>query len=269
MMLSVFPVAGLPEIVAGDDLVTMIGDKIGPILEPGDIVVVTSKIVSKAEGRQISAADREDAITSQTVRVVASRAHAGGVTRIVENPLGLVLAAAGVDSSNTPDGVVLLLPVDPDASARAICESLRSNYEPQIGVIITDTLGRPWRQGQTDVAIGAAGIRVLEDLRGLPDANGRRMDVTVAAVADEIAAAADLVTGKTGGLPLAIVRGLGHLVAGIDEPGARALVRPAAEDMFSLGTAEARAEGHAAGFTDGQAAGYAAGLAAARPDRAP
>jgi len=248
-MFSVVGIEGIGEVGAGDDLGVLIGDALAASTPPedGDIVSVTSKIVSKAEGRQVAATDREEAITSQTVRVVARREHRGGVTRIVENPLGMVLAAAGVDASNTPDGIVLLLPEDPDASARALCAVLRERFGVGIGVVITDTLGRPWRQGQTDVAIGAAGIRVLDDLRGTPDAGGRRMDVTVAAVADEIAAASDLVKGKTSGMPVALVRGLGHLVAGLDEPGARALIRPAAEDMFRLGTAEAWQEGFDAG----------------------
>ncbi len=253
MTLTVFAVAGIPEIIAGSDLATIIGDAIEAAgercaLEAGDILAVTSKIVSKAEGRQIAAADREDAITQQTVRVVATRTHAGGVTRIVENPLGLVLAAAGVDSSNTPVGYVLLLPVDPDASAKRICAALRARFGVRIGVIISDTLGRPWRQGQTDVAIGAAGMRVLDDLRGSTDAGGRRLDVTVAASADEIAGAADLVKGKASGLPVAIVRGLGHLIANLDEPGAVAIVRPADQDMFRLGSDEAWQEGYEAGL---------------------
>jgi coenzyme F420-0:L-glutamate ligase/coenzyme F420-1:gamma-L-glutamate ligase len=214
---------------------------------------VTSKIVSKAEGRQLDAESREEAITAETVRVVATRAHPGGVTRIVENKLGLVLAAAGVDASNTPPGTVLLLPENPDASARALCLALRERFGVSIGVVVSDTLGRPWREGQTDVAIGAAGIRVLDDLRGTLDAHGRRMDVTAAAVADEIAAAADLVKGKTSGNPVAVVRGLGHLVSGLDEPGAAALIRPAAEDMFRLGTEEAWAEGYQAGLGAGAA----------------
>jgi coenzyme F420-0:L-glutamate ligase/coenzyme F420-1:gamma-L-glutamate ligase len=248
--LTVLGVAGIPEIVAGDDLARIIGDAVEAAGGPydGDILSVTSKIVSKAEGRQVIAADREDAITGETVRVVATRAHPGGVTRIVENRLGMVLAAAGVDSSNAPEGVVLLLPEDPDASARTLCAALRERFGVRLGIVITDTLGRPWRQGQTDVAIGAAGIRVLDDLRGTPDANGRRMDVTVAAAADEIASAADLVKGKTSGIPVAIVRGLGRLVGELDEPGAAALVRPASEDMFRLGTREAWDEGYQAGL---------------------
>ncbi len=247
--LRVWAVEGIPEIVAGDDLPAIIADAVGT-LEGGDIVVVTSKVVSKAEGRQVQAADREDAITAETVRVVATKAHPGGVTRIVENRLGLVLAAAGVDSSNAPDGTILLLPVDPDASARAICAVLRERFGVPVGVIVSDTLGRPWRLGQTDVAIGAAGVRVLDDLRGTVDATGRLLEATIPAVGDEIAAAADLVKGKAAGLPVAVVRGLGHLVGELDEPGARAIIRSAADDLFRLGSDEAYAEG----LRDGRAA---------------
>ena len=262
-MLRVFAVPGIPEIAAGDDLATIIGDalaergggEVGGVergVEHGDILVITSKIVSKAEGRQIADADRESAITAETVRVVATRrhAHGGGVTRIVENRLGLVMAAAGVDASNTPEGTVLLLPVDPDASARTLAAALRARFGVHLGIVISDTFGRPWRQGQTDGAIGAAGIRVLDDLRGTVDSQGRRLDVTVAAVADEIASAADLVKGKASGNPVAVVRGLAHLVTAEDGPGARALVRLAADDMFRLGTEEA----FRLGFEAGQAA---------------
>lgn len=248
-MLTAWAVEGLPEFVAGDDLATIIGDALsaGPIserLEAGDILAITSKIVSKAEGRLVKAADREDAITAESVRVVATR----GATRIVENKLGLVLAAAGVDSSNTPDGYVLLLPEDPDATARAIASALRERFGIALGVVITDTLGRPWREGQADAAIGAAGIRVLDDLRGSRDANGRLLEATVGATADEIASAADLVKGKSGGLPVAVVRGLGHLVGDLDLPGARSLVRSSENDMFRLGTKEAWDEGYRAGL---------------------
>ncbi|MCY7325472.1 MAG: coenzyme F420-0:L-glutamate ligase [Microbacteriaceae bacterium] len=252
-MYSTWAVAGIPEIVAGIDLAAVIGDAISRTeegLADGDILSVTSKIVSKAEGRSVAAEDREDAITAETVRIVATREFPGGVTRIVENRQGLVLAAAGVDSSNTPDGTVLLLPLDPDASARALCGAIRTRFGVRVGVIITDTLGRAWREGQTDVAIGAAGVRVIDDLRGSTDAGGRALNVTLPAVADEIAGATDLVKGKAAGLPVAIVRGLGHLVSGFDEPGARALVRPAAQDMFRLGSDEAYARGYAAGRAD-------------------
>jgi len=246
-MLSVFALDGIPEIQAGDDLARIIGDAAGDLVA-GDILVVTSKIVSKAEGRFVQADDREEAITAETVRVVASKEHPGGVTRIVETRHGLVLAAAGVDASNAPDGVVLLLPEDPDASAHALAVALRQRFGVDLGVVVTDTLGRPWREGQTDVAIGAAGIRVLDDLRGTNDTGGRRLDATIAAVADEIAAAADLVKGKTSGRPVAVVRGLTTLVGPLDLPGASAIIRPASEDMFRLGTAEAWDEGYRAGL---------------------
>ena len=165
MRLEVWGLPGIPEITAGDDLAAIIGDALDAAggMQDGDILAVTSKVVSKAEGRAIAAADREDAITAQTVRLVASRPHANGVTRIVENPLGLVMAAAGVDGSNAPDGVVLLLPEDPDASARVLCAALRERFGVALGIVITDTLGRAWRIGQTDAAIGAAGLRVVED----------------------------------------------------------------------------------------------------------
>ncbi|MGW3913616.1 coenzyme F420-0:L-glutamate ligase [Streptomyces sp. NPDC005070] len=226
--------AGLPEVRQGDDLAKLIATA-GPGLADGDVLLVTSKIVSKAEGRMVEAADREDAIDAETVRVVARR----GMLRIVENRQGLVMAAAGVDASNTPAGTVLLLPEDPDASARAIREGLRDTLGVDVGVVITDTFGRPWRTGLTDVAIGAAGVRVLDDLRGRTDAHGNPLNATVVALADELAAAGDLVKGKASGLPVAVVRGLAHLVAEGDGTGARAMVRDARDDMFRLGTSEA------------------------------
>ncbi|MGV8877193.1 MAG: coenzyme F420-0:L-glutamate ligase [Rhodoglobus sp.] len=249
--MSAWVLPGIPEIVAGDDLLALLvaalvaesGDEIAGGLADGDILTVTSKIVSKAEGRQVEAVDREQAITAETVRVVASRSHASGVTRIVENRLGLVMAAAGVDSSNTPDGVVLLLPVNPDASARELCAGLRDRFGVRVGLIITDTVGRPWRRGQADIAIGAAAIRVLDDLRGSVDASGRPLKVSVTAVADEVAAATDLVKGKAGGFPVAIVRGLAHYVEELAADGAASLVRIGADDMFRLGSQEAWAAG--------------------------
>lgn len=258
--LAAWAVAGIPEIESGDDLALIIGDAIaaGPAADQllaGDLIVVTSKIVSKAEGRFVEAADREDAITAETVRVVASRVHANGVTRIVENRLGIVGAAAGVDASNTPDGTVLLLPLDPDASARELCVALRMRFDVEIGVLLTDTLGRAWREGQTDVAIGAAGVHVIDDLRGSVDASGRRLDVTLPAVGDEIAGLTDLVKGKAAGLPVAVVRGLSRFVTSMDAAGARSLVRTGPTDMFRLGTDEALAEGYAKGFEAGRAAG--------------
>ncbi|MEU0989593.1 coenzyme F420-0:L-glutamate ligase [Streptomyces sp. NPDC005953] len=231
---TVRALAGLPEIAAGDDLAKLIATA-GPDLADGDVLLVTSKIVSKAEGRLVAADDREDAIDAETVRVVARR----GPIRIVENRQGLVMAAAGVDASNTPAGTVLLLPEDPDASARGIRDGLREHLGVDIGVIITDTFGRPWRNGVTDVAIGAAGIQVLDDLRGGTDAHGNPLNATIVALADELAAAGDLVKGKTSGLPVAVISGLGHLVDPAGDDSASLLVRPAAEDMFRLGTSEA------------------------------
>ncbi|MFG2873354.1 coenzyme F420-0:L-glutamate ligase [Streptomyces sp. NPDC048338] len=226
--------AGLPEIRPGDDLAELIAAA-APGLEDGDILLVTSKIVSKAEGRVVAADDRETAIDAETVRVVARR----GTLRIVENRQGLVMAAAGVDASNTPAGTVLLLPEDPDASARVLRDGLRDALGVDVGVVVTDTFGRPWRTGLTDVAIGAAGVRVLDDLRGGTDAHGNPLSATIVAVADELAAAGDLVKGKASGLPVAVVRGLGHLVDPSDKEGARSLVRDSVDDMFRLGTSEA------------------------------
>ena len=242
---------GIGEVEAGADLAALVSGALGA-LEEGDVVVVSSKVVSKAEGRQVRAADREQAITDETVRVVATRRQPNGsLTRIVENRLGIVGAAAGVDASNVAEGTVLLLPEDPDASARALRAALQERWGVRVGVILTDTLGRPWRVGQTDVAIGAAGIAVVDDLRGSLDAAGRRMDVTVVAVADEIAAMADLVKGKALNRPVALVRGLGRLVTEEDGPGARSLVRTGPEDMFRRGTDEAYADGYREGYAEG------------------
>ncbi|GAA1700962.1 hypothetical protein GCM10009808_18400 [Microbacterium sediminicola] len=246
--LRVWALDGIPEITAGADLVALIADAAGDTLVDGDVLVVTSKIVSKAEGRFVQADDREDAITAETVRVVASRTSATGhTTRIVENRLGIIAAAAGVDASNTPVGTVLLLPVDPDASARALAAGLREATGAHVGVIVSDTLGRAWREGQTDSAIGAGGIHVFEDLRGGVDAEGRPLVVTQPCVADELAAAADLVKGKASRRPVAVVRGRADLVGDLDLPGARSIVRPAEKDMFHLGAAESYTAGYAAG----------------------
>ncbi|MGX8906433.1 coenzyme F420-0:L-glutamate ligase [Streptomyces netropsis] len=249
----VWALPGIPEVRTGDDIAKLIASAATadglPGLADGDVLMVTSKILSKAEGRVVRADDREAAIDAEAVRVVARR----GPLRIVENRLGLVMAAAGVDASNTPAGTVLLLPEDPDASARRIRTGLRDTLGVNVGVVVTDTFGRPWRSGLTDVAIGAAGVRVLDDLRGGTDAHGNPLSATVVATADELAAAGDLVKGKAAGLPVAVVRGLSHVVvpagvagagdggdaAGGADEGARALVRDAADDMFRLGTSEA------------------------------
>ena len=260
-MIEIREVAGIGEIRANDDLAAVIAPALQDIewsdgttgLASGDIVVVTSKIVSKAEGRSIKATDREAAIDSEAVRLVAQR----GTTRIVETRHGLVLAAAGVDASNTDSGSVLLLPVDPDASARTLRTRLNELFDVNIGVVITDTLGRPWRLGLTDAAIGAAGIVVLDDYRGRTDSAGRSLEQTVTAVADEIASAAELVKGKLGRIPVAVVRGAHAWVTDEPGPGAAAIVRPPDEDMFRVGTSLAQAEG----FGDGYAQGYDDGLA--------
>jgi coenzyme F420-0:L-glutamate ligase/coenzyme F420-1:gamma-L-glutamate ligase len=251
---SAWAVPGIPEVQAGDDLVALILAAIAAqaegeadlALADGDILVVASKIVAKAEGMLVPATDREKVIADDTVRVVAERVTPNGLTRIVETRQGLIMAAAGIDMSNVPDGYALRLPEDPDRSARALCEALRERLGIRLGIIVTDTFGRPWRVGQTDVAIGAAGMRLTEDMRGGTDANGRPLHATIAVLADEIAGAADLVKGKAGGLPVAVVRGLGHLVVDADAPGARSLVRPLEEDMFRFGSAEAYKLGYEA-----------------------
>lgn len=233
---QVFGVPGLPEFAPGDDIASLLIEGLGTSgLIDGDIVVVTSKIVSKVEGRIVPAEDREDAITAEAVRVVASR----GPTRIVETRHGFVMAAAGVDSSNTAGGTVLLLPVDPDRSSREIRAALQEATGARVAVVITDTAGRPWRNGLVDLSLGAAGLQVLVDYRGRTDGFGNSIAMTVTAVVDEIAAAADLVKGKLDGIPIAVVRGLGHLVSAEDGPGVAALIRSADQDLFRLGTREA------------------------------
>jgi coenzyme F420-0:L-glutamate ligase/coenzyme F420-1:gamma-L-glutamate ligase len=249
--LQAVAVDGIGRIRPGDDLASIIAAALDDTQWPdasagirdGDIVVVTSKVVAKAEGRVVAAESREAAITAETVRIVATKSTPRGLTRIVETRNGLVLAAAGVDASNVEEGHVVLLPVDPDASAGRIRRAVRAALGARVGVVVTDTMGRPWRMGVTDVAIGASGLQVLDDHTGRTDGFGRTLEMTVIAVADEIAAATDLVKGKIGGSPVAVVRGLGAYVLDADGPGAREIVRPLDEDLFTLGTAEARAEG--------------------------
>ncbi|MGW7294288.1 coenzyme F420-0:L-glutamate ligase [Streptomyces xiamenensis] len=239
MTLSVWALPGIPEVNPGDSLAELIATAAGagdaPGLADGDILLVTSKIVSKAEGRVLQADDREAAIDAETVRLVARR----GATRIVETRHGLVMAAAGVDASNTSKGTVLLLPEDSDASAARLRRGLRDLLSVDVGVIITDTFGRPWREGLTDVAIGASGVEVLDDLRGGTDTHGNPLGATITAFADELAGAGDLVKGKTSGLPVAVVRGLAHRTDPDSPETARALIRDASLDMFRLGTSEA------------------------------
>ena len=231
---------GIGDVLAGDDLPAIVRSACARATWPdgssgvrdGDIIVVTSKIVSKAEGRIVSATSRHDAILEETVRVVAQR----GDTVIAQTRHGFVMAAAGVDASNVESGKVLLLPQDPDATAR----SLRAGFREHVGIVITDTFGRPWRAGLVDAAIGTAGIHVLDDHRGRTDAYGNDLRMTVTAIADEVASAAELAKGKLAGRPVAIIRGLAEYVT--DEPhDARELIREPEHDMFTLGTTEARA----------------------------
>jgi coenzyme F420-0:L-glutamate ligase/coenzyme F420-1:gamma-L-glutamate ligase len=226
-------VAGVGEVVPGDDLAELLLARAG--LQDGDLLVVTSKVVSKAEGR-VATGERADHLATETARVVARR----GSTSIVRTRHGLVMAAAGIDASNTAPGTVVLLPVDPDASARRLRDALAARGV-HVGVLVTDTAGRAWRNGQTDIAVGAAGIDVLQDYEGRHDPYGNALSVTAPAVADEVAAAADLVKGKLAGTPAAVVRGLGHLLLGpgLHGPGARALVRAESQDMFGYGAREA------------------------------
>lgn len=232
--LTVVAPEGVGEVTPGDDLATLLLAVCTP--RDGDVVTVTSKVVSKAEDR-FGSGDRESALAGETARVVARRSP----TTIVRNHLGLTMAAAGIDNSNVRAGMHLLLPVDPDASARRIREAVQERTGTNVAVVITDTAGRAWRHGQTDIAIGAAGLRVLEDFAGHTDSYGNELAVTAPAVADEIASAAELVSGKLGNRPFSLVRGRADLVlpAGTHGPGAAALVRADGEDLFGFGSREA------------------------------
>jgi len=232
--LTILPIAGVPEIRPGDELAELLADAASSQDTPladGDCVVVTQKIVSKAEGRLVEVApDDPDArrrlIEGESTRILRRR----GELFISETRHGFVCANAGIDLSNVPDGMAALLPVDADRSARHVRDALRARRGVEVAVIVSDTFGRPWRLGLTDVAIGVAGLAAVVDLRGTPDATGRELQVTEVAVADEVAGAAELVMGKSSGIPAAIVRGLDPTWRG--EGSARDLVRPAAEDLF-------------------------------------
>lgn len=241
--LEILPVHGLPEFRPGDDVTAAIAGA-APWLADGDVVVVTSKIFSKAEGRLVPAptdpeerdALRRRLIDGETERVLARK----GKTLIVASKLGIVQAAAGVDGSNVRTDELALLPVDPDGSALRLRDGLRAALGVDVAVVVTDTMGRSWRVGQTDVAIGSAGLTVIHRYAGAHDAEGNELLVTEVAVADEVAGAADLVKGKLGALPVAVVRGLGLRDDGST---ARDLVRPVEEDLFRLGADEAVAQG--------------------------
>ena len=230
-MISLIPVTGLPEVQPGDVLADLIADATDAIRH-GDVLVVTQKIVSKAEGRLI-AVDPDDplshkaAVEAESVRVLRRR----GELIMTETRHGFVCANAGVDLSNVARGQAALLPHDPDRSARRIRDGLRARLGVEVGVVVSDTFGRPWRRGVTDVAIGIAGVAGVVDLRGTEDALGRTLMVTEVCVADEIAGAAELVMGKSAGVPVAIVRGVDPSWLR-DGSVAAEVVRPHHEDLF-------------------------------------
>ena len=244
--LVVLPVTGVPEVAGDDDLAALLlaavrADEVDLLdLVEGDVLVVSSKVVSKSLGLWAAGEDRAVVIAAQTVRTVAERRSGDRLTSVVEAVAGPVMAAAGVDASNTGGREdVLLLPADPDAEAFRLRQALLAATRlKRLGVVLSDTAGRPWRSGQTDFALGASGVQVLDDLRGGFDADGRPLAVTARAVADQLAAAADLVKGKADGIPAAVVRGTPWATRD-PGPGARSLVRTGVGDWFGLGEAEA------------------------------
>ena len=234
MTLTLIPVAGIPEVRAGDelaDLVAAAASAQDTAVANGDCLVITQKVVSKAEDRLVAIdptdpAARARLIEAESVRILRRRDE----LVIAETRHGFVCANAGVDLSNVPDGVAALLPIDADRSARHIRDAFRARHDVDVAVIVSDTFGRAWRLGLTDVAIGVAGIAAVVDLRGTADAAGRELQVTEVAIADEIAGAAELVMGKSAGIPAAIVRGLDPAWTG--DGRAHDLVRPPSEDLF-------------------------------------
>ena len=230
-MIQIFPIDGIPEVHQGDDLPDLILDAIGRSetrLIAGDVVVVTHKIVSKAEGRIIDADDEaayRAAVAAEAKAIIRRR----GDLVITQTRHGFICANAGVDRSNVAGGRAVLLPLDPDRSAHGIRMRIKQAIGIDVPVIVSDTFGRPWRRGQTDIAIGVSGLAVMDDHKGMPDANGRVMEATEIAIVDEIASAADLAMGKTTQIPVAIVRGVAW-----ESGSGRAtdLVRPPHEDLF-------------------------------------
>lgn len=308
--LTVHPLRAIPEVRAGDDLGVILRDALLAAdleLRDGDVLAVSSKIISKAWGLRLDdtgesagngdasapaangdasapAANgdtsaparndvRQEAVLAHSTAVVAERRTPAGTTRIVRAVAGPVMTGAGIDGSNTgEDPRLLTLPEDPDEAARQVHAQVASAYAPaalpQVGLVVTDTAGRPWRQGQTDFALGACGLTVLEDLRGTTDADGRDLSVTARAVADEIAAAADLVKGKATGIPAAVLRGLpAGTVADPAAAGASTLVRTGPGDWFALGSAEAVRS--ALGVPPGTAAAQEIGIASTAPEDEP
>jgi coenzyme F420-0:L-glutamate ligase/coenzyme F420-1:gamma-L-glutamate ligase len=238
---EVVALQGIPEVTVGAPLARLIRAALvrsNCDMEAGDVLVVSSKVVSKALGL-VETTPRDDVIDRESVRDVAARRTPRGLARVVESAAGPVMAAAGVDASNTTPGTVLTLPRDGDEVARSLRRDLRALSLPLLAVVVSDTSGRPWRTGQTDFALGVAGLVPAQDLRGTADASGQLLEVTERAIADEVAAAADLVKGKVSGIPVALVRGLGAFVTEDDGPGAKALLRGAAGDWFRHGHVEA------------------------------
>jgi coenzyme F420-0:L-glutamate ligase/coenzyme F420-1:gamma-L-glutamate ligase len=244
--LRVSPVQGIPEVSEGMKVGELIAERVG--LADGDVVVISQKVVSKAEGRlrrlssvlpssearKLAAVlGREPALVELILSESREVIRVGRSVVIVETKQGFVCANAGIDSSNLPDpDAVCLLPEDPDASARRIRPEIATAAGAAVGVVISDSFGRAWRLGQAEVAIGCAGLAPLDDWRGRRDASGRKLEATLIAVADEAAAAADLVRDKTSGIPAVLVRGLERYVSAEDGPGAAALRRPRGEDLF-------------------------------------
>jgi len=229
--LEIIPIDGIPEVVPGDDLAGLIAAAARD-LRDGDVVVVTQKVVSKAEGAlvEIDASDprgHKAIVESQSVRVLRRR----GDLIISETKHGFVCANAGVDLSNVDEGQAALLPEDSDRSARRIRDGIRAGTGVEVAVIVSDTFGRPWRRGLTDVAIGCAGIKAIVDLRGTEDSRGRELQVTEVCVVDELASAAELVMGKATGVAAAVVRGVDPAWLGRGEVRGE-VVRPPAEDLF-------------------------------------
>lgn len=227
-MITVLPLEGIPEVQPGDDLASLLGDALERAggLESGDVLVVSQKVVSKAEGRMEQTADHVEVILREARAVRRRR----GDLVIAETEHGFVCASAGVDRSNTPgEDWVVLLPRDPDASAAALRDALAARFGAAPAVIVSDSFGRAWRQGSTDVALGVAGMRPLLDLRGEPDARGRPLEATEIAVADELAGAAELVMGKASGVPAALIRGY---AVPPGEGSGRELVMPPERDLF-------------------------------------
>ena len=269
--ITITPLTGIPEVHEGDDLVDVLQvglEHSGLTLTHGDVVVVSSKIASKALGLVTHDPDKDRVVRGETEHVVAERAVGDRVTRVVRAKAGPIMAAAGVDGSNTGErGGWLLLPHDPDAVCERLHDDLLERLGVRVGVVLSDTAGRPWRVGQVDFALGAHGLAVLDDLRGGADADGKPLEVTTRAVADEIAAAADLAKGKVSAVPAAVLRGLPDVL--VPEPLAshlrgRDLVRTGPGDWFGYGRVEAvRA---ALGVEPGTPEAAAVGIAPAAPD---